>query len=172
MFLVYCLVHMSLVAGLHTQLSWSCPLTSLCILESHLQPFDPLSGWGCGVGLFRPGLAWKPRLWLGLWGLRLSRSIGQAKALFKARLGLGPASGRGFFKSGLSLGFAALNWATKFLLLSCFPYCCCSAHNRFLKIGHVTCNNASNNDMMLKEFSKCLKITTGTQYNWTTKKIK
>ena len=43
-----------------------------------------LGGWpvtqGLNVGFFRPGLAWKPRLWLGLWGLRLSKTPGRAKA--------------------------------------------------------------------------------------------
>ena len=33
------------------------------------------------VGLFRPGLAWKPRLWLGLSGLWLSQPSGRAKAI-------------------------------------------------------------------------------------------
>ena len=32
------------------------------------------------VVMFRPGLAQKPRLWLGFWGLRLCETLGRAKA--------------------------------------------------------------------------------------------
>ena len=49
-----------------------------------------------GIGLFRPGLAQKPRLWPGLRGLRLGTFSGQAKAIL---YGLAPAwlgPGRGF----------------------------------------------------------------------------
>ena len=57
----------------------------------------PRKGSGYGISsivLFRPGLAWKPWLWLGLRGLWLHQTLGQAKAanqgLALAWLGLGP----------------------------------------------------------------------------------
>jgi hypothetical protein len=41
-----------------------------------------------------------------------------------------------------------------------------------IKVGHVTCNNASNNPTMMKEFVARLKATTGKKYNWKKRKIK
>ena len=51
--------------------------------------------WKSTLVLFRPGLAWKPRLWPGLRRLRLSKSRGQAQAVNNglAWLGLGPGHG-------------------------------------------------------------------------------
>jgi hypothetical protein len=40
------------------------------------------------------------------------------------------------------------------------------------KVGHVTCNNASNNVTMMKELAARLKYTTGKEYNWVKRKIK
>jgi hypothetical protein len=40
-----------------------------------------------------------------------------------------------------------------------------------LKVGHVTCDNASNNVTMMKEFAARLK-TTDKEYNWKRRKIK
>jgi hypothetical protein len=39
------------------------------------------------------------------------------------------------------------------------------------KVGHVTCDNASNNVTMMKEFAARLK-TNNKEYNWKTRKIK
>jgi hypothetical protein len=41
-----------------------------------------------------------------------------------------------------------------------------------MKVGHVTCDNASNNSTMMKEFAARLKITTGNKYDWKKRKIK
>jgi hypothetical protein len=41
-----------------------------------------------------------------------------------------------------------------------------------MKVGHVTCDNASNNSTMMKEFAACLKITAGKEYNPKKRKIK
>ena len=41
-----------------------------------------------------------------------------------------------------------------------------------LKIGHVTCDNASNNTTMMKEFAAQLKDSTGKKYKWRKQKIK
>ena len=40
------------------------------------------------------------------------------------------------------------------------------------KVGHVTCDNASNNRTMMKEFAARLKVTTGKKYDWKKRKIK
>jgi len=47
-------------------------------------------------------------------------------------------------------------------------------HNLFAhpQIGHVTCDNASNNITMMKEFAARLKKATGLAYNWKQRKIK
>jgi len=44
--------------------------------------------------------------------------------------------------------------------------------NYAVKVGHVTCDNASNNSTMLKEFAARLKSITGKPYNWKNRKIK
>ena len=49
---------------------------------------------------------------------------------------------------------------------------CCSAHSYISKIGHVTCNNASNNNIMMKEFTAHLENAMGKPYNWKKHKIK
>ena len=41
-----------------------------------------------------------------------------------------------------------------------------------VKVGHVTCDNASNNSTMMKEFATRLKTATGNKYNWRKRKIK
>ena len=41
-----------------------------------------------------------------------------------------------------------------------------------VKVGHITCNNASNNPTMMKEFAARLKTATGKEYNWRKRKIK
>jgi len=41
-----------------------------------------------------------------------------------------------------------------------------------MKVGHVTCDNASNNSTMMKEFTARLKIITGKKYFWKRRKIK
>ena len=41
-----------------------------------------------------------------------------------------------------------------------------------VKVGHVTCDNASNNSTMMKEFAARLKTNTGKKYNWRKRKIK
>ena len=45
--------------------------------------------------MFRPGLAWKPRLWPGFWQLRLSKSAGRARAINDGWLWLGFGPSRG-----------------------------------------------------------------------------
>lgn len=40
------------------------------------------------------------------------------------------------------------------------------------KVGHITCNNTSNNRTMMKEFAARLKDTTGKKYDWKKRKIK
>ncbi len=40
------------------------------------------------------------------------------------------------------------------------------------KIGHVTCDNTSNNSTMMEEFSARLKASTGKKYKWGNRKIK
>lgn len=47
-----------------------------------------------------------------------------------------------------------------------------TAHSYVLKIGHVTCDNASNNETMMKEFAARLENATGTPYDWKEHKIK
>jgi hypothetical protein len=50
---------------------------------------------------------------------------------------------------------------------------CCSPNlPSIIKVGHVTCDNTSNNPTMMKEFVACLKATTGKKYNWKKRKIK
>ena len=58
------------------------------------------------LGLFRPGLAWKPRLWLGLRGLRLFKSSGRAKASGKGLALAWPGFGPRLFKA-VGQGLAA-----------------------------------------------------------------
>jgi len=41
-----------------------------------------------------------------------------------------------------------------------------------MKVGHITCDNVSNNPTMTKELAACLKTTTGKKYNWKRRKIK
>jgi hypothetical protein len=41
-----------------------------------------------------------------------------------------------------------------------------------VKVGHVICNNASNNPTMMKKFAARLETTTGKKYNWKKRKIK
>jgi hypothetical protein len=41
-----------------------------------------------------------------------------------------------------------------------------------MKVGHVTCDNASNNVTMMKELSAHLKNTTAKKYDWKKRKIK
>ena len=41
-----------------------------------------------------------------------------------------------------------------------------------IKVGHVTCDNASNNSTMMKELAVRLKISTGKKYYWKKRKIK
>jgi hypothetical protein len=41
-----------------------------------------------------------------------------------------------------------------------------------LKVGHVTCDNASNNRTMMKELAARLKGTMGMEYTWEKRKIK
>jgi hypothetical protein len=41
-----------------------------------------------------------------------------------------------------------------------------------VKVGHVTCDNASNNSTMMKELAVRLKAGTGKKYSWTARKIK
>jgi hypothetical protein len=41
-----------------------------------------------------------------------------------------------------------------------------------MKVGHVTCDNTSNNTTMMKELSARLKIATGKKYVWKKRKIK
>lgn len=42
----------------------------------------------------------------------------------------------------------------------------------FSQVGHVTCDNASNNRTMLRELASRIKAATGIKYNWQEKKIK
>src|SRR5216684_2261128 len=44
--------------------------------------------------------------------------------------------------------------------------------NYAVKVGHVTCDNTSNNSTMLKELAARLKSITGKPYNWKNRKIK
>lgn len=78
--------------------SLSSSLRPLCCLRSRRPPrFSPADGCAhgnaCNLVFFQPGLAWKPRLWLGLRGLWLSHIMSRAKAvthgLALAWLGLG-----------------------------------------------------------------------------------
>jgi hypothetical protein len=41
-----------------------------------------------------------------------------------------------------------------------------------VKVGHVTCDNASNNLTMMKEMAVRLKASTGKKYDWKKRKIK
>jgi hypothetical protein len=41
-----------------------------------------------------------------------------------------------------------------------------------MKVGHVTCDNASNNPTMMKELAARLRTTTGKKYHWKKRKIK
>ena len=41
-----------------------------------------------------------------------------------------------------------------------------------IKVGHITCDNASNNSTMMKELAMRLKISTGKKYYWRKRKIK
>lgn len=40
------------------------------------------------------------------------------------------------------------------------------------KVGHVTCDNASSNKTMMREFAARLTDATGRDYDWTKHKIK
>ena len=40
------------------------------------------------------------------------------------------------------------------------------------QVGHITCDNASNNVTMMKELAACLNTTTGKAYDWKARKIK
>jgi hypothetical protein len=40
------------------------------------------------------------------------------------------------------------------------------------KIGHITCDNASNNSTMMEELAARLKAATGKKYKWYKRKIK
>jgi hypothetical protein len=40
------------------------------------------------------------------------------------------------------------------------------------KVGHITCDNASNNSTMMRELAARLKISTGKTYPWTKRKVK
>ena len=48
----------------------------------------------------------------------------------------------------------------------------CDAFCLFSQVGHVTCDNASNNRTMLQELASRIKAATGIKYNWQQKKIK
>jgi hypothetical protein len=41
-----------------------------------------------------------------------------------------------------------------------------------MKVGHITCDNASNNLTMMKELAVRLKTCTGKNYHWRKRKIK
>jgi hypothetical protein len=41
-----------------------------------------------------------------------------------------------------------------------------------VKVGHITCDNASNNSTMMKELAARLKTSTGKTYDWKKRKIK
>jgi hypothetical protein len=41
-----------------------------------------------------------------------------------------------------------------------------------IQIGHITCDNASNNSTMLQEVAARIKIATGKPYKWRKRKIK
>ena len=75
------------------------------------------------IVLFRPGLAWKPRLWLGLRGLWLHQTSGQAKAanqgLALAWLGLGP----GFTYNFLTSIHHRLAWPTRSIGPNMINFC-------------------------------------------------
>jgi hypothetical protein len=43
---------------------------------------------------------------------------------------------------------------------------------QLLKVGHVTCDNASNNITMMKEFVARLEFVTGKKFDWKKRKIK
>jgi hypothetical protein len=38
-------------------------------------------------------------------------------------------------------------------------------HFLFSQVGHVTCDNAKNNDTMLEEFARCYKLKTGSTFD-------
>jgi hypothetical protein len=40
------------------------------------------------------------------------------------------------------------------------------------KVGHITCDNASNNSTMMRELAARLKISTGKKYHWRKQKVK
>jgi hypothetical protein len=52
------------------------------------------------------------------------------------------------------------------------PACVVTLTARVLKVGHVTCDNASNNWTMMREFAAHLKVATGKNYDWKQRKIK
>ena len=41
-----------------------------------------------------------------------------------------------------------------------------------IKVGHITCDNASNNSTMMSELAARLKTSTGKTYYWRKRKIK
>jgi hypothetical protein len=70
------------------------PLQLACSIDNCI-PFALQKLASCIV-LFRPGLAWKPRLWPGLRRLRLSKFPGQAQAVNSGLAGLALAQAAAF----------------------------------------------------------------------------
>jgi hypothetical protein len=56
----------------------------------------------------------------------------------------------------------------------CSPHTCmcCHTHRACLKGWPCTCDNASNNGTMMREFAARLKVATGKNYDWKQRKIK
>ena len=98
------------LGGVSTCGDRSCVLDGGCRIRRGRRVGESSLGVGLGIiiGLFRPGLAWKPRLWLGLRGLQLSKSSGRAKASEKGLALAWPGFRPRLFKAvwqGLALAF-------------------------------------------------------------------
>jgi hypothetical protein len=76
--------------------------------------------------------------------------------------------GQALFKICRRVGILHKVWVSSFTV----TWHCPAPLLFVLKIGHVTCDNASNNTTMMKEFAAQLKDSTGKKYKWRKQKIK
>ena len=77
--------------------------------------------------------------------------------------------GQALFKICRHVGILHKVW------MSSFTWCCLiilTPLSIASKIGHITCDNASNNSTMMEEFAARLKAVMGKRYKWRKQKIK
>ncbi|PPQ83391.1 hypothetical protein CVT24_006497, partial [Panaeolus cyanescens] len=79
--------------------------------------------------------------------------------------GSGPGAVSTWVEHEALLGFTQLNTSHNGSRLGQALYKICDRLRIVHKIGHITCDNASNNDTMLAEFARCYRLKTGKRYN-------